>query len=139
MPDAVKTFIRRQLAFEKIEKAFADLRKPVDEYQQDCRKYDLQKIQLEREKKKVPPPPAGPNFEKLGQGERNVDRPDQVASGVGDAEYGGRGIVDRRKRPTTRVGLYLSGAQVPLRVVDRRPRRLSLLEERRGQGVCSKV
>ena len=67
VPDAVKTFIRRQLAFEKIEKAFADLRKPVDEYQQDCRKYDLRKIQFEREKKKVPPPPVGPNFEKLAK------------------------------------------------------------------------
>ena len=65
MPVALKTFIRRQLAFEKIEKAFTGLRKPVEKYQQDCRKYDLQKIQLEREKKKVPPPPVSPNFEKL--------------------------------------------------------------------------
>ncbi len=67
LPDAMKKDIRHRIALQKILKEFADLRKPVEEYQQGLRRYDLQKIQYKRTKKELPPPPAGPNLQKLAK------------------------------------------------------------------------
>jgi hypothetical protein len=67
LPVALKTFIRQRLAIEKIQNAFEALNEPVKEYQEACKKYDLLKIQYQRTKKKLPPPPARPDFEKLAK------------------------------------------------------------------------
>jgi hypothetical protein len=67
LPDALKKAIRRQFALERIQQVFEDLRKPVEGYQQDCRKYDSEKIRLEHAKKKVPSPPSSLALQKLAK------------------------------------------------------------------------
>jgi hypothetical protein len=67
LPVALKTEIRQQIALEKIQRAFENLRKPVEEYQQECRKYDLLKIQRERAKQKAPPPRFSVDLEKIAK------------------------------------------------------------------------
>jgi hypothetical protein len=67
LPDALKTSIRRRLALQRIQQVFDDLRKPVEEYQQDFRKYDSENIRLEHAKKKVPSPPSSLALEKLAK------------------------------------------------------------------------
>ncbi len=67
LPVALKTFIRQRIAVEKIQNAFEGLSEPVKEYQEACKKYDLLKIQYEREKKQVPASPTRPDFEKLAK------------------------------------------------------------------------
>jgi len=67
LPDVLKAHLRRAVAERKIRETFDRLRKPMEEYQQARRKYDLLKIQCEHEKKKVPLPPPSLDFKKLAK------------------------------------------------------------------------
>lgn len=67
LPTGLKTMIRRNLAINKIEKAFGELNKPVDDYQVACRKYPVLKAKAQREKKPVPPPPSIEGLQKLAE------------------------------------------------------------------------
>jgi hypothetical protein len=67
LPDVLKAHLRRAVAERKIRETLDRLRKPMEEYQQARRKYDLLKIQCEHEKKKVPPLPPALDFKKLAK------------------------------------------------------------------------
>jgi hypothetical protein len=69
LSEATKTRIRREIAYEKIQKVFGGLSEQLDQYRRQLSKYEVAVIQ-QRDKKgdKTPPtPPAKPNFEKLAQ------------------------------------------------------------------------
>lgn len=69
LSDATKKRIRQEIAYEKIQKVFGELREQVEQYRREWSKYEVAVIQ-QRDKKgdKTPPtPPAKPDFEKLAR------------------------------------------------------------------------
>lgn len=73
LAEATKTRIRREIAYEKIQKIFEGLRKPLEQYRSQWSQYEVTRIQWEATKedtkseKTLPPPPPKPDFEKLAK------------------------------------------------------------------------
>jgi hypothetical protein len=69
MAEATKIRIRREIAYEKLQKIFAKLREQMEDYNTKYQKYTAERIQREAGKKKqsIGPPPPSPDFEKLAK------------------------------------------------------------------------
>ncbi len=97
LPDALKKRIRRDIAIGKIQQAFENLRKPVEEYQQECRKYDSEKAQLERAHKQIPPAPSTAALEKLAkQNGLSFDRTRRLSEWEAQATDVGASLIEGR-------------------------------------------
>ena len=67
MKTGIREEIAREEAGKRIVKIFVTLRKPMDEYQKTRSRYNLEILRLKHENKEIPPPPPGPDFEKLAK------------------------------------------------------------------------